>query len=448
MTFPALAVHHGECNGWPVPLPIGSGDPPAFPVETLPGPGRKMVEHVAKTVQTDPALPAAALLGCYAIALQGWCTITGMSLTEETALWCVPVAGVSEGKSSAFSPMLAPVFEHEKILRDQAESVSDGDEKSLPVLVMEDHTVEVLGMMMSRNGNRMALVSAEPIVFQQMEGSRDRKPTLDSYLKAYSGETVKVHRIGRENQTMYRALLTILVAAQPDAVKGFLQNERLGGRGVFSRLLYFPCRSLAGTRTLQPAMNPDIIRRYREHILSMLSNTRERRLFLSEDAQSLFQIHYDSIERMQAPGGDFENNPWARKQQGRALRLAALLHCAEGEQDEIVSDKVMSRAVALSDYFIESALFIAEKIGESKETANLQKILSWCLEQKKPSLTFREIHNFTRKKTQVDSECTRKYMHILEELGHVRRIPESKAESYMLSPYHQKGLKLYTHYDT
>lgn len=432
-------------GGWPeyVPLLEGDPDPPVFPVEMLPKPGREMVKAVAETLVVDPALPCTFLLGNYAVSLQRYVTIQAKSLKEETALWIVAIAGVSERKSATCGLMLPPVIEFERAQREAEQSMCEEEGRPYPTLFVEDATEEALSKLMRENGERIAIISDEPLLFSLMSGGKDKRPVLESMLKGYSGGTIKVNRITRESIVIYRSQLSVAIASQPSALRSFLDNKELEGRGAHSRFLYCPCRNYAGTGKrgyLQDPIAPEISECYHNHITALLldAQKRERRLTLWGDATEMFEKYYSALDRMQGPDGVFSDDPWAGKHAGRTLRLAAYLHCAENLKTDRVSAGTMERAVRLSEYFTEAYLYAKGMTSAYEEREKLRKLFYRMNSQGKPILEFRDIQRLRPLGYELRHAAPiREYLRKLEEEGAVRKYCDSP-ESYMLNPYYTK----------
>jgi len=494
MTYTDTALSDSAVTegGWLEPVPLDAGETPTFPTDVLPEPGRKMVEHVADIVQCDPALPASCLLGVYALAIQRRATVRAQSQKEETALWIVPIAEVSERKSAAFHEILRPVFEFEaaehkrmktsifkakakrsviessieKLVKASGKKEDERDREQTtdkiqhlhfeldktpdinpPRLIVDNVTEEKLTVLMEQNEERIAMVSAEPTLFQQMGGTRDRQSVLDIFLKAYSGELLRVDRMCRETVSLERPLLSVIITAQPGAVRDFMQVRRFEERGILSRFIFVPCEERAGTRLWSGKdWNPEIVRVYGDHIRTMLDNKEDRALELSPEALEIYIEHHNRVEIMQASGGEMEKNGWAGKQAGRALRIAANFHCAECHSSDKISADVMERAVKLSDFFIQAFLHVKEMVHETPELQKLRSLLKWMKAKKKALHTLRDIYRGLRRRFS-DTKETRKYMDMLVENGDVRRYDDSKREAYMLNPYHRKHEKQVTNWD-
>jgi hypothetical protein len=292
----------------------------------------------------------------------------------------------------------------------------------------------------------MALVSSEPTLVHQLDGSQSKTPLREICLKGFSGDSYIVDRQSRQ-VTLKRIFISVTMMAQPGAVRDFMGVKQNEERGTLSRFLFIPCLSLAGTRFWKGiSEDREILLRYEDHIRNMLSDTRERFLILSPEAMGIYIEHYNAVERMQIPGGDLEKSGWAGKQPGRTLRMAAALHCAETRDCNEINPDAMRRAVLVSEYSIRAALYTQGLVWESNEMKKLRKTLDWILRQKKTIISFREIHQRMRRDFPTAEEA-HKYMNMLTEYGHVRKLEIKGPESYMISPYHRERLKLYTKYD-
>src|SRR5262249_52464727 len=131
-----------------------------------------------------------------------------------------------ELKSSVKGVVFAPVDRCERALREEARRqrevtdaarVLDGgrrakekDDGPAVDLYRTGVTPEALGHELHRHGGRLAIVSTEAGPLDMMAGRyRHREmPNIDIYLNAFSGESIKVHRVSREPDYVDHATLT------------------------------------------------------------------------------------------------------------------------------------------------------------------------------------------------------------------------------------------------
>jgi hypothetical protein len=150
---------------------------------------------------------------------------------------------------------------------------------------------------------------------------------------------------------------------------------------------------------------------------------------------------------MQGANGDFSESSLIGKQPGRALRIAAGFHCAEVQKRDIVNPDLMLRSVSVSDYFVRTALYMQGAAVESPESKKLHKLLDWIISQEKVAVLLRDVHRGLHRQFGENINETRKYMHTLTELGHIRKYDGTKAETYLLHPGYLKRANLVTKYD-
>jgi hypothetical protein len=134
----------------------------------------------------------------------------------------------------------------------------------------------------------------------------------------------------------------------------------------------------------------------------MLCQTQERELKPTTEAMNLFAYHYNSLNERQKPGKDLAKSTWAGKQPGRVLRLAAILHCGDGQKSDEIPEEVMHRAVRISEYTIEAYQFVLGMARETGDTKKLRLLLDWILAQGKPSVSFRDILSATEGRNQTN----------------------------------------------
>ncbi|MCD7886447.1 MAG: DUF3987 domain-containing protein, partial [Clostridiales bacterium] len=296
---------------WPDAGPAGTGPPPTqwaplrrftenrldpFPVDALPGPVALYVEALATELQVDPAMPGLLSVCCLAAACQPWAILrVREGWKEQLSLYGVAVAPPGERKSPCLSALEWPLLHYEgermrreagevkanqsarKILEGQlskaeqaAASGKAGTEQAMSLareladfediypfrMVLDDATPEKLTDEMARQRGCMAVVSSEAGTFDTMMGRYSDKVNLDIYLKSYTGDPVRVDRVGRAGCQIDNPRLSLILTAQPDALADVVQNKQARGRGLPARFLYVVCQSKLGFREPSPPPAP------------------------------------------------------------------------------------------------------------------------------------------------------------------------------------------------
>lgn len=218
---------------------------------------------------------------------------------------------VAKGKADA--------EEREKI----AQEVADFREVLPMQLYVDDNTTEKLVSVISANHGRAALISSEGGIFDTLAGIYTKNVNIDVMLKGYSGDPIRVDRIGRESESIMNPALTILLMAQPNVISEVLNNTTF--RGLTARFLYCMPVSFVGSRRFQSKPVPDeVYHRYERRVINLLEDDypeKPETITLSDDAEKLLIAFAEEIEPKLA--SDYaELADWAGKLIGNTLRIA------------------------------------------------------------------------------------------------------------------------------
>ncbi len=446
-------------EGWDIPVPFHEFDLPAFPVDAFTDWLRDFVEAEATATQTPVDL--AGMLGLTTCAVPcakqmqvqvkpGW--------VEPTNLFMAAALSPGNRKTPVFRDTTAPLEEHEKaealrlgpeiaeaqsryriaeqsLLKAQADASKAKPEErdakireasdrarelasmripALPRLLADDCTPEKLGALLQDQGGRIAVLSAEGGVFEQMAGrySANGTPNLDIYLKGHAGDSHRVDRVGRPSECVLAPALTLGLAVQPEVLRGLMDKPGFRGRGLLGRFLYSLPRSPLGFRAIDPPpMPPEIREAYRQGILALLAlpagtdaegNPQPHTLTLTPDALAELQGFQAWIEPQLAPDGNLGTMAdWAGKLVGAVARLAGILHAAEhvtaGAPWEIpVSRETLLRARCLADYLIPHAQAAYAEMGANPDVDAAQHLLRWIQKTGCASFTKRDAYQGTK----------------------------------------------------
>lgn len=384
---------------WEPPIPFESFDLPPFPVEALPPVLRAYALAVAESTQTAVDLPAVAILAALAICAQGRCVINGKSdWSEQLNLYTVIILPPAERKSAVLSLVLEPLeqfeFEyneaikedilcnqmqknalvkavhtmedkvakgkatHEELKEKARELAAFQDLRPLKLFV-DDITTEKLSSVLSENNSCAALASAEGGLFDNLSGQYSSVVNLDVYLKAHSGDNIRVDRIGRPSETILNPKLTILLAVQPSVLDGLMRNSTFRGRGLTARFLFSMPRSALGRRRFQTEPIPESVKRDYAALFSKLLTDRAIHfpISLTDEAYGVLEsLFYDTEQRLLIDLAEISD--WAGKYVGAVLRIAGLLYIAENPDltdFEELPAEIMHNAVQIGNYFIAHA---------------------------------------------------------------------------------------------
>ena len=390
-------------NGTPwAPLP-GSAPTRAFPLSSLTRVMQETVSEVADSLQVAPEMVACAALVVISIACLGTSIRVFPDYIEPSQLYLLIAALPSERKSAVLSVLLRPLIEQARLINDFKtkeksetdlkrtmlskrfeKALSKGDEEAARSLQAEldalpevrlaptpftDVTPEALAKALSNNGGSGSIASAEGCLFNVLSGSYSPDPNIDVLLQGYSGERLRIERVGRESITIERAMLAILVAVQPQVLARFLGNEVLLERGLCARFLYCLPRSNVGYRDARAArpVSADTSSRWARLIQRLAQLSYEgapRELRLDAMALELYYQWADEVERNIGPGGPWHGiaNGWEGKLVGNTIRIAGLLKMADTPDCSLpVSVEHFGAAIEIARFFVDQALTLTGK---------------------------------------------------------------------------------------
>ena len=390
---------------WEQPIPFAQHILPAFPVDAFPPAIRDYVLAVAETTQTPVDMAATAALAVLALCQQGKYRIKGKDdWIEPLNLFTVIVAEPSERKSAVISHMTGAVhrFEAEynkqhsgaversrmekRILEKQQRNLEEMVIKGkaqmedlqdvamqlanfrevMPMrLYVDDVTTEKLTSVLAENNGTAAIVSAEGGIFDMLAGIYTKNVNIDVFLKAHSGDDIRVDRIGRSSESISLPALTVLLAVQPSVLSGMMSNGVFRGRGLTARFMYCMPQSMVGDRKYRTRPIPDEVSRcYDVLIRNLLQEGTPKTpelIRLSPEADNLLEAFSCEVEsKMKTEYSDIPD--WTGKLAGAVLRISGLLcraanaHCSDFldiSDSMIVSGETMAGAIAIGRYFTE-----------------------------------------------------------------------------------------------
>ena len=318
-----------------------------------------------------------------------------------------------------------------------AQEVADFEEEKPLHLYVDDVTTEKLVSVMSANQGRAALISSEGGIFDTLAGIYTRNVNIDVMLKGYSGDTIRVDRIGRESECIMNPCLTILLMTQPKVVSDVLSNATFRGRGLTARFLYCLPTTSVGSRRFQSDPVPfDVYQRYEKKMVNMLEDEYPEKpevITLSPEASERLTAFADEIEpKMKTDYADIAD--WAGKLVGNTLRIAGLL-CRAGSyrasdflpdnEALTVSGETMENAIRLGRYYLSHALAVYDAIPEEAMHKQANRILRMLRERKMTEFTRRTAMRYCQSFKRVEE--IQPVLDFLDDYGYIIRQPEKTA---------------------
>ncbi|CAB4201984.1 Prim_Pol domain containing protein [uncultured Caudovirales phage] len=256
-------------------------------------------------------------------------------------------------------------------------------------LTVDDATPQRLVQLLGQHG-RLALVSAEGGLFDQVVSQFGRGntggPSVDVYLKAWSGDTIERDRVGAdgisESVSFSGALLTMAIAVQPAVIQRYQGTApELRSRGFFARFMPAIPDASPGQRTYQTsAPDTGAAERYRATFMALADRldrtSATMQLGLSSGAEALFARWHDELEAAIRPGGFHEVlGEMVPKIRSSVLRLAGLLAICDDEYRTISLD-TMRRAIDVGGYWIAHAMEMERTADETTAVEDATEALA------------------------------------------------------------------------
>ena len=350
------------------PIPFGQYDIERFPVSALPEDIGDYIQAVAESTQTPVDMAGTSVLALLSVCLQGKYAIQGKDdWVEPLNLFANIIAEPSERKSAVLHATANPLDNYEvqynvqnaarvegskmrrrilekrmRAVEDQvakgkaeageveaiAQELADFEEEKPLRLYVDDITTEKLVSVMSSNHGRAALVSSEGGIFDTLAGIYTRNVNIDVMLKGYSGDTIRVDRIGRESESVMNPTLTVLLMTQPKVISDVLGNKTFRGRGLTARFLYCLPVSFVGKRKFQSkTVPPEVYARYEQKMVNLLEDeypNKPELIRLSPDAANLLTAFAEELEpKIRVEYAEIAD--WVGKLVGNTLRIVGLL---------------------------------------------------------------------------------------------------------------------------
>lgn len=457
--YPSAATGSEAPTSWETPIPFQSHQLPEFPTDTLPPWLREMVERLAIATQTPPDLAGLLVLAACAVACAkkaaalvryGWIeplniyvVVALLPGSRKTAVFSAieePIVDCEEEAAKAAAPAIAVAETRHKILQsklinvhgkaakatgltaDELEREAAGLAQQLavvkipvvPRLAADDITPERLASMLNEQDGRMAIMSAEGGIFELMAGrySKDSGPHFEVFLKGHAGDTIRVDRVGRPPEYIYRPALTMALAVQPDVMTGLVRKQGFHGRGLLGRLLYSIPINLLGHRKIGAPPLPESVKEaYKQGMRRLLElpfdqdekgRIKSFLLRFSKEASSRLREFEAWVEPRLAEFGNLGHmTDWAGKLVGAVVRICGLLHLAEHSESDApwnvhISRETVERAIRIGEYLIPHARAAYACMGADPAIEDAKRVLAWVQREGLRSFSKRQLFQALR----------------------------------------------------
>jgi hypothetical protein len=419
------------------PVAEPSADRPSFPVDVFPASVAQFVRSVAAATQCPVDFPGLAALVIAGAAIgAARALLVKPAWIEKPGLYAAIVSRPGTTKTPALKAVMRPIYDEQDRLYEQYKAKLKTYKKDLanykralskleegspepepptePILrhlFASDTTVEGLGAILEENRKGILLfrdeLTAWVLSLNQYKG---RGTDRQSFLSAWSGETVKIDRKSAQGKPLIipHPFISVLGGIQPDLLT---ELEAEGGKedGLLYRILFaYPAEGPVGKWT-DAALAEDDAEVWRKTLGRLLilqplkrpdSSERPQQLEFSPEGKQVFVQWFDRLAD-EMNGDDFPrvlDGPW-KKLRSHCARFALILHllrvaCNEAGDDQSegqVDAEDVARAVKLCDYFEAHFRLVFNRLRQNRQDAQVENLMKWMAKKALRRVTVREI---------------------------------------------------------
>lgn len=476
----------GTTGDWEMPLPlVGNSKRPKFNIDAcFPDDAyiiKQMVLAQAESLQVPLESAASIVLPIGAVAAAHAAEIElRQDWREPLAIWVANLAPPGERKSQLLSNLMRPIYAWEARVAEErgleiarlaesraqlvarlmrlrsqiargskdagplrkeaaeiAEKLATTPEPRLPRLVTDEPTPEAVPMVLAAGGERAILATAEADAIDNAMGRYADKggSRLGVYLKAYSGDPIRIDRRGRPPEHLSRPLLSMALTVQPESMRTVFSDRAARGRGFLARFQMVWPTSRIGFRNTNPNPVPVVVAEdYYKTLTNMLNWERKvgepKIIRLSHQAQAVFDSFTDYVETQLAPCGDLsDRRDWGGKLCGTVARIALALHSyiaasrsftVDGEGE--ISKETILAAIAWAETFAAHERIVRGDIGLDMSVILADRLLKALgREPETFEITERELRRYARG-PDIRSEHVNEAIDLLQSHGYLRLI--------------------------
>lgn len=404
-----------------------------MPLELLPKPFAEMSNSIVQSARVPPSLAGCCVLGALSSSIGAGLRVkSGPDRHSHSNLFIAASASSGSGKSEAFRHAFAPFFEAERnaidhwrdeifpkvwsdkqmleceieklkreakskqsvfnkadirsAIEDAQRQISELEvEMQEPAFHTEDTTSEGIVPLLKKSNEFLASLSADAgTIVNNLLGRYNKSNQTDEsiYLRAWTGDMVKVDRINRPAVILDAPRMSALWLVQPDKIDTLLNERTFSDGGLIPRLLV--CHTKAKPTPIPPeecCISQAIQTGYYEAINTLLRTfhkaVRPYTIKPSKQALKWMTEHYNSIAVRMAEGDLTDVDSFAARWTEQAWRISVCLHAGThlGNADQFeVSEKTAINAICLVDWFCGKQLEIVKDLRTEKLEQRRNKI--------------------------------------------------------------------------
>lgn len=347
---------------------------------------------ISRQFQIDPVIVFGTILGCVAAATQGKIrTQISTNWIEHSSLYIINIAETGDGKSQVMNLLRKPIDDYEaqlqadalsdysvrkaeheiaenklKIIKDSMskaksknpatradlmaaiDDVAAAKPKPIPrISIGGDVTPDALTDLLLQNP-ALSILDAEGTLYSHLSGKRHNTGSMwETILQAYTGDPIKVHRIGRDGGSITKPHLVINTSVQPKVWKEIIDDENAIGRGAVGRFLIFNAQSNVGYRDiaahLAHPIEPELLDKWAQTIRDLLAIKNHRLFTLTGDQQvRLDKMRSRNERHLRDPENRLDG--YGQRLPGSLIRIAQLFTLMENPQAVAIDDECLRQA--------------------------------------------------------------------------------------------------------
>jgi hypothetical protein len=389
-----------------------------------------MCEAIENQYQIDRVIPFGQALGMIAAATRGKIrTQVSPNWIEHSSFYVLTIAETGDGKSQVMNLLRKPLDQYEMNLRADAakdyglrlanyeiaqanlkrikdsmssckkskspatqaelqaaiDEVENTKPSEIPLLsIGGDVTPDKLADLIVQNKD-LAIHDAEGTLFSHLSGTRHGTGSAwETMLQAFTGDPIKVHRIGRDGGSVTDAHLVINTSVQPIVWKEIISDRKAVGRGAIGRFIVLNAESRIGYRDAAAHQDhpipADLIDRWGEVIRELLEIKEPRTFVLDDEQVQIFITYKSELEKLLR---DPENHldGFGSRLPGILIRIAQLFTLIDNPAATSMSTEYLKCALGFGEYLMkqrEQADAIKERSHEQRTLDVIAKLAREC----------------------------------------------------------------------
>jgi hypothetical protein len=464
----------------PLPLQREMAPPKSFPFEALGPVLGPVAKRIHEIVKAPDSVCGQSLLAVASLLAQPYANVEIDGREYPISLFVLTIAESGDRKSAVDAIVLKPIRDYEKMLdkscieekriyknkldawkkqRDLIMRSSEPEELEQklnqmspepsrplePFLLLEEPSYEGLVKLYAIGQPSIGLFSDEGgrMFGGYSMGKENLLKTACGLSSLWDGKPITRIRGGDQNLLLHGRRFCSHLMMQEVVLGNILKNELLQGQGLLARCLIAAPVSNAGNRCYNPVdvSQDPLIQGFYAHVSALLdqpfplansdigNELAPRALPLSFEAKNSWVLFHDEIDRSLKPDGAlYSIRRMANKAAEQALRISGILTLMENFEACSIPSGAMERAIALTRYYLDEALRIADMSFLDSDLELAQAVLMWmkkkaAIESHEKIFSLQEIYQKAGPRGVRNKKMAQKVMGILEDHKEVERLP-------------------------